>query len=197
MNDPRTSDTLQSRTPHRILVVMPRIAIALCCALLLAFRSDRLIPPDASSWAAAATLITLIIWALWPRTSRSSSTDHFGRWGALVLPALRSSNGTIGFVVMLLLGLLAPLLVPIDPTVQGTLLDTRLLPPLSRGEMILNAPPGSFLFLFGSDPIGRDVLSRLLIGTRTSLSIALDRRHYWNALRDGISGHKCAADVDR
>lgn len=69
------------------------------------------------------------------------------------------------FAVLLLFvlaGLLAPLLAPHDPLVPN--LRARLLPPMF-------APGGSAAYPLGTDPLGRDVLSRLLFGARVSLSI--------------------------
>lgn len=54
-------------------------------------------------------------------------------------------------------GLLAPLLAPLDPNAQD--LAARLAPPLSEGHPL------------GTDRLGRDVLSRLVLGSRVSLLI--------------------------
>lgn len=67
----------------------------------------------------------------------------------------------------------ADVLAPYDPNQAN--LRARLLPPLSR------APDGSF-FLFGTDELGRDMLSRLMHGARVSMSI-------------GILGATCSALV--
>lgn len=61
--------------------------------------------------------------------------------------------------VFVVVGVLAPLLTPADPQHQE--LTARLRPPLS---------PGHF---FGTDVLGRDVLSRLIAGTRESLTVAV------------------------
>jgi peptide/nickel transport system permease protein len=60
----------------------------------------------------------------------------------------------VGFV---LIGAFAPLVAPQDPNAQDLL--TRLQPPLSSGHLL------------GTDALGRDVLSRLIYGTRVSLVI--------------------------
>ncbi|HSP80576.1 MAG TPA: dipeptide/oligopeptide/nickel ABC transporter permease/ATP-binding protein, partial [Myxococcaceae bacterium] len=67
--------------------------------------------------------------------------------------------GLVAVVAIVLPALLAPVLPLKDPDV--TRLDQRLLPPLSEG------------FLLGTDSLGRDLLSRLLWGTRVSLAVAL------------------------
>lgn len=53
----------------------------------------------------------------------------------------------------------APLVSPHDP--YETNLSNRLLPPLSKGH------------LFGTDPMGRDLLSRVIYGTRISMLVSL------------------------
>lgn len=53
----------------------------------------------------------------------------------------------------------APLLAPYDPVAQDLL--ARALPPLSPGHLL------------GTDELGRDLLSRLIYGTRTTLAIAV------------------------
>jgi peptide/nickel transport system permease protein len=61
----------------------------------------------------------------------------------------------IAFVAV---GIFAPLLVPADPNQQSLL--HRLLPPLSPGHLL------------GTDMLGRDVLARLIAGTRVPLIVA-------------------------
>ncbi len=62
-------------------------------------------------------------------------------------------------VVIALAALLAPLLAPYDPTAQLDIVK-------------LQGRPPSFAHPFGTDPFSRDVLSRMLYGSRVSLSIA-------------------------
>lgn len=61
------------------------------------------------------------------------------------------------------IALLAPFLAPFDPTAQ--VLRDRLLPPGALGE--------GGLYLLGTDPLGRDVLSRIIYGARVSLGVSL------------------------
>lgn len=79
-----------------------------------------------------------------------------------VLRRLLGSRGIVlGGVVLVVIGavaLAAPLLAPYDPLVQ-------------RPELSL-APP-SFGHPFGTDLLGRDVLSRVIVGSRQSLLVAL------------------------
>src|SRR6476620_3684344 len=67
-------------------------------------------------------------------------------------------------LVLALLALLAPLIAPYDPNQQFS--DVGL---TALGEPL--APNGQFWL--GTDGLGRDVLSRLLFGERTSLFIGL------------------------
>jgi len=66
--------------------------------------------------------------------------------------------GLVGFVLLLLVVLLAPLLAPTDPTEMDF-------------EHLLEPP--SVLHPFGTDDLGRDILSRVLWGGRESLRVAL------------------------
>jgi peptide/nickel transport system permease protein len=66
-------------------------------------------------------------------------------------------------VVLVISAIFAPLLAPHDPT-QGDLRE-RLIPPAWDTE-------GSMDHILGTDPLGRDVLSRLIFGARISLMIA-------------------------
>ena len=71
--------------------------------------------------------------------------------------------GLAVIVVVVLAALLAPMLAPYDPSEQffdGLTLEGSPLPPSER-------------FWFGTDTNGRDQLSRLLYGARTSLLIGL------------------------
>lgn len=65
-------------------------------------------------------------------------------------------------VLVALIGAFAPLLAPYDS--QAINLSARLVPPIGFG--------GSPTHLLGTDELGRDVLSRLLVSIRTSLMIA-------------------------
>ena len=73
----------------------------------------------------------------------------------------RSGPGRWGFALMLLLvfvALAAPLLAPYDPTAQN--LPARLLGPCAGHWM-------------GTDDLGRDILSRVIYGTRISMLVAI------------------------
>ncbi|HEY7247866.1 MAG TPA: dipeptide/oligopeptide/nickel ABC transporter permease/ATP-binding protein [Xanthobacteraceae bacterium] len=73
----------------------------------------------------------------------------------------------IGFLILLALvltAIFAPVLAPFDPTAQS--LRARLLPPFWLAR-------GTFAHVLGTDYLGRDVLSRLIYGSRASLGIGV------------------------
>lgn len=65
--------------------------------------------------------------------------------------------GLFFIIVMVIVGTFAPLIAPYDPT---KLLATPLLPPSRE-------------YLFGTDHVGRDVLSRIIYGARVSLVVGV------------------------
>jgi peptide/nickel transport system permease protein len=80
---------------------------------------------------------------------------------------LRSAKGMTGLaliLLVLLVALLAPLIAPHDPAAQ--VLEWRFAPP---GW----APEGSVTNLLGGDNLGRDILTRVLLGARVSIAVAL------------------------
>ncbi len=66
--------------------------------------------------------------------------------------------GTVGVLMIILLALFGPFCMPYDP-IEQHLID-QLKPPSAR-------------FLFGTDVFGRDVLSRVILGTRFSLIVGV------------------------
>lgn len=75
-------------------------------------------------------------------------------------PAFAVGGGLLLFI--LALALLAPLIAPYDPYVQN--LENRTVPPVWYEK-------GSWAHPLGTDPLGRDYLSRLIYGARISLLI--------------------------
>jgi peptide/nickel transport system permease protein len=74
---------------------------------------------------------------------------------------IRNKTTLVGIALTLLISLvalLAPWLVPFDPFQQN----------ISNGDL----PPGP-VYILGTDSYGRDVLSRIILGTRVSLGISL------------------------
>jgi len=74
-----------------------------------------------------------------------------------------AAAGILGVIVILGASIFAPLLAPYDPAMQD--LSRSLLPPIWDG--------GSADHILGTDPLGRDVASRLLFGARNSLVISV------------------------
>jgi len=96
----------------------------------------------------------LIQAALQHRTRRRLRTFRRS-WKALI--------GTTILVVIVLAAVLAPYVAPHDPLDQRIL--DRLKPPVFAG--------GSSQYLLGTDAVGRDVLSRIIFGSRVSLAVGL------------------------
>ncbi|WEZ84337.1 ABC transporter permease subunit [Rhizobium sp. 32-5/1] len=72
--------------------------------------------------------------------------------------------GLVVFTIILLLAVFAPLVSPHSPSIQNR--EALLLPPSW-------AEGGQFAYLLGTDPVGRDILTRLIYGARFSLFIGL------------------------
>ena len=74
---------------------------------------------------------------------------------------LSQPSGAIGLTLVVghvMLALLSPILLPHDPLAQST-------------DLILQAP--SLSQPFGTDRLGRDMFSRIVMGTRISLTVGL------------------------
>jgi oligopeptide transport system permease protein len=71
--------------------------------------------------------------------------------------------GAVLVVILILVALLAPLLVHL-----GIIRD-----PITQDVTNIEAGPGQAGFLLGSDQLGRDTLSRLMFGSRISLSVGI------------------------
>nr|BFF14764.1 hypothetical protein GCM10025699_60670 [Microbacterium flavescens] len=91
--------------------------------------------------------------------TRSELGSARGRvWGQLRRNRLGLTGGVM-LLVVLLLGVLAPLIAPHGPT-----------------EVNFDAPfqmPGTVGYLLGTDDLGRDILSRMLHGIRVSLVVGV------------------------
>jgi dipeptide transport system permease protein len=72
--------------------------------------------------------------------------------------------GLAVFVTLVLIAILAPLIAPHSPTLQNR--DALLVPPFWEEG-------GMTTYLLGTDPVGRDMLSRLIYGSRFSLFIGV------------------------
>jgi peptide/nickel transport system permease protein len=124
----------------------PKIAVAFLLIVLLAL--------PAVSW-------------LDCRRLRGRAHDHerehgVSQWKLVYRRFMRNKVARSGLTLVLVLycvALLAPLLAPHDPNAQGDIVATRYL------------PPGTPEFPMGTDKFGRDILSRIIFGSRISLSI--------------------------
>ena len=74
--------------------------------------------------------------------------------------------GAIIFALFLLVTILAPVLAPHDPALQD--LKRRLAPPVGLGM-----EEASWEYPLGNDNLGRDILSRLLVGSRVSFVVGI------------------------
>lgn len=79
-------------------------------------------------------------------------------------PAMRLRLSASWLCLLVIVAIAAPLLAPQDPLAQDLMLGR--LPPF----WVKGAEPG---FWLGTDSLGRDVLSRILYGTRLALTVAL------------------------
>jgi peptide/nickel transport system permease protein len=78
-----------------------------------------------------------------------------------------AKSGMIIVAVWTLVAVLAPIIAPADPNSQN--LYNRLQQPFSRAVK----GDTDFIFLLGSDSLGRDLLSRLIYGAKVSLFVGL------------------------
>ena len=78
------------------------------------------------------------------------------------LQNLKISVGGLILLLLLICGFNAPLLAPYDPQEQR--LEDRLKPPSLNAE-------GSRIYLLGTDNLGRDIMSRVIYGSRISLLV--------------------------
>jgi peptide/nickel transport system permease protein len=74
--------------------------------------------------------------------------------------------GALIFTLFLLIAILAPILAPHDPALQD--LKRRLAPPVGLG-----LEKASLEYPLGNDNLGRDILSRLMVGSRVSLTVGV------------------------
>lgn len=72
--------------------------------------------------------------------------------------------GLVVFALVVLAAIFAPLIAPHSPTLTNT--NALLIPPAFQGG-------GQMTYLLGTDPVGRDILSRLIYGARYSLFIGV------------------------
>jgi peptide/nickel transport system permease protein len=81
----------------------------------------------------------------------------------------QTRTGLIILTVVVVIALCAPLLAPSNP--YGVNPNSRLLPPFSLSPVATPAGAATQLHLLGTDSVGRDTLSRLIYGSRLSLTV--------------------------
>jgi peptide/nickel transport system permease protein len=139
--------------------------LALIAVVVLAHGRIARVPAQGSldDWIALITLISLFV-AVWLSAQREPGPrpkPGDSQWRVAARSFRRNRLALIGLFVLALLyaiTLLAPFLAPYDPIATGDIVRTSYLPP-------------SAAHWFGTDRLGRDVLSRVLYGARISLSI--------------------------
>lgn len=93
--------------------------------------------------------------------------SFWDRWKQLTTKLLKSKGGLLGVLLVALfigVALLAPVISPHDPQKQD--LGLRLVPPLWQDG-------GNIAYPLGTDALGRDILSRIIWGSRISLIVGL------------------------
>lgn len=114
-----------------------------------------------AGWSLA--LLVLVAAGQWCRTAMRTEVAHAGPWRRALQRLGESRSSLLALYVMLALlivAVLAPVLAPHPPYVQPDPIGLR-------------AQAPSLAFPFGTDLASRDVLSRVIHGTRVSLPIAL------------------------
>jgi peptide/nickel transport system permease protein len=107
-----------------------------------------------------AAALGLGLWDLTVRGRRAAARRD-SQWAIAARQFKRNRLALVGLAIIVLLylvALLAPLIAPYDPIAQDDIARTGFLPPASRNWL-------------GTDRFGRDVLSRIIYGSRISLSI--------------------------
>ncbi len=97
----------------------------------------------------------------------ADTSDTRRRGGGILVRLLRSQGGMLGLVLVVLAvlaAILAPVVSPHNPAEQN--IADRLRPPFW-------AEGGSLEYPLGTDSLGRDMLSRLLFGSRVSIFVGL------------------------
>jgi peptide/nickel transport system permease protein len=99
-----------------------------------------------------------------PIVERPVEHDRWRRWRHMVWLLSRSFSSCLGVALVslfLMLALLGPWIVPYPGDATGNVDMTRML------------QPPSWSHWFGTDEMGNDILSRVVLGTRTSLQVGL------------------------
>ncbi len=108
-----------------------------------------------------------------PRARVSANPTGQNQWQLAWKRFRRNKPAIVGGVIVfiyLMIAVLGPSIAPHDPTQQNSGFDD--LPPAWVSQQSsINGKGGDGSFLFGSDSLGRDILSKILYGTRTAVAI--------------------------
>jgi len=99
-----------------------------------------------------------------PSNISSSEQPSLPRILAEVRQRKVATTGLLVFIGILVIAVLAPVIAPHEPLKQN--LGDNFLPPAWKQG-------GTWTYPFGTDPLGRDILSRLIFGARSSLIISI------------------------
>jgi peptide/nickel transport system permease protein len=102
--------------------------------------------------------------AIVPASAPQPAEPSFRRLLSEIRHRKVASAGLFVFLAIVLIALLAPLIAPHDPLKQN--LGDNFLPPAWKDG-------GTWTYPFGTDPLGRDIMSRLIYGARSSLVISI------------------------
>jgi peptide/nickel transport system permease protein len=139
------------------------------CLWILVTRPGRVATGLGGAWDERLAVATLVgsllaawLWS-WRDVGRPRVAKQVGvsQWDLAVRAFSRNRTAVAGLIVIValyLVALLTPLIAPFDPTFQGNLLSERFVGPSPAHPL-------------GTDHFARDILSRLLYGTRISLTI--------------------------
>jgi peptide/nickel transport system permease protein len=103
-------------------------------------------------------------------------TGRFRLYGRALLRDKLTFAALVFLIVLILGTILAPVVMPFDPELQSLMLRNK--PPMTAAE-----DGGAIPHLLGTDQLGRDLLSRLLLGARVSLLVG-----FIGALFSGVVG---------
>ena len=145
----------------------PLMALGLGLAVVLVTGFDRVLATFTAAridhWVALATLVAGLAaaWGIAPLVSRRATDDDASQWAHAWREFKKNRLAVAGLVLMAIIclaTLLTPFLTAYDPGSIGDIVATRHQPPSLAHPM-------------GTDRFGRDVLTRVLYGSRVSLSI--------------------------
>ncbi len=116
---------------------------------------------------------------------RERNKSRIDEWKLMAYAFNRSPPGVLGAILVLtfiIIAIIGPYIAPLDYDIQLTFFDpnAKRAPPLTvitvpdnQLAQFLGVKPGNYTLWLGGDDQGRDLLSRILYGARTSLVVAI------------------------